>query len=60
MNLLQAEKGVFYAVGVGPGSFDLITYRAAELIKTADVIVAPRSRIAEESIALKIVQPLLS
>ena len=51
--------GNFYAVGVGPGSPDLLTYRAASIVRDADVIVAPRSRMADESLALKTVQHLL-
>ena len=55
----QAKTGQFYAVGVGPGSPDLLTYRAAEIIKTADVIVAPRSRIANTSLALNTIKELI-
>jgi len=56
----RAQPGHFYAVGVGPGSPDLLTLRAARLVETADVILAPRSRVAAESMALKTVQALIS
>ena len=55
----KAEAGQFYAVGVGPGSPDLLTYRAAKIIETADVVIAPRSRMAAESLALKTVKAVL-
>lgn len=59
MNRNIVKPGNFYAVGVGPGSPDLLTLRAADLIRQADVVVAPRSRIADESLALKAVQDLI-
>ena len=55
----KAMPGHFYAVGVGPGSPDLLTYRAAKLIETADVIIAPRSKIADQSLALQTVAHLI-
>jgi len=55
----NAKAGQFYAIGVGPGSADLLTYRAAKIIETADVVIAPRSRIAAESLALKTVKELI-
>jgi precorrin-2/cobalt-factor-2 C20-methyltransferase len=56
----KALPGHFYAVGVGPGSPDLMTVRAANLIRSADVIVAPRSERAEESLALRTVEELIA
>jgi precorrin-2/cobalt-factor-2 C20-methyltransferase len=56
----MALPGHFYAVGVGPGSPDLLTLRAARLIETADVIVAPRSRNATKSLALETVRDHLT
>ncbi len=55
-----AKPGHFYAVGVGPGSSDLLTFRAANLIKSADIIIAPRSKKSEMSLALKTVEPLIT
>jgi precorrin-2/cobalt-factor-2 C20-methyltransferase len=51
---LQAEKGHFYAVGIGPGAPDLITLRAARILEAADALVAPRSERSGESLALRI------
>ncbi len=56
----QALPGHFYAIGIGPGAADLLTIRAAGLIESADVIIAPRSGRARTSLALDAVQPLLS
>ncbi len=55
----DAQPGHFHAVGVGPGTPDLVTLRAASLIQSADVIIAPRSRAAKESLALATVRGLL-
>lgn len=35
--------GKFYAVGVGPGDKELLTFKAARVIKEADIIVLPES-----------------
>ncbi len=58
-NATQALPGHFYAVGVGPGSSDLLTLRAVDMVRSADVIIAPRSRIADVSLALQAVKYLL-
>jgi precorrin-2/cobalt-factor-2 C20-methyltransferase len=55
----NAQSGYFYAVGIGPGSPDLLTIRAVNLIQSADIVVAPRSRLSEESMALQAVAPYL-
>jgi precorrin-2/cobalt-factor-2 C20-methyltransferase len=55
----KAQPGHFYAVGVGPGSPDLLTYRAATLIETADVVIAPRSCKSDKSLALQTVKHLI-
>ncbi|MDT8901748.1 precorrin-2 C(20)-methyltransferase [Anaeroselena agilis] len=46
--------GKFYGIGVGPGDPDLLTLRAAALLKTADVVCIPRSAADNESVALKV------
>lgn len=46
-----------YGVGVGPGAPDLITLRALEILKRADVLALPRSNDWGESMAWKIAQP---
>ena len=55
-----AEKGVFYAVGIGPGSADLLTVRAVNIISSADVVIAPRSELADKSLALECVKEYLN
>jgi precorrin-2/cobalt-factor-2 C20-methyltransferase len=55
----RALPGHFYAVGVGPGSPDLLTLRAVNIIRSAGVLVAPRSENSGESLALQVVRDLL-
>ena len=52
-------KGRLYGVGVGPGDPELITLKAAKLIKQADV-VAYHSGTAGRFIARSIVADLIS
>lgn len=59
IKISMADKGHFYSIGVGPGCSELITVKAMRLIQSADVIIAPRSSISSESIALKVVKPYL-
>ena len=56
----EAKNGIFYAVGIGPGSSDLLTLRAVNIISSADVIIAPRSELAEKSLALECVKDYIS
>lgn len=51
--------GTFYAVGVGPGDPRLMTLRAVEVIRAADVVAAPRSG-AERNLALQIADAYLA
>lgn len=55
----SSTPGHFYAVGIGPGSADMITIRARNIIESADVILAPRSRLSETSMALDTVKPFI-
>ncbi|ABA87736.1 cobalt-sirohydrochlorin C20-methyltransferase [Syntrophotalea carbinolica DSM 2380] len=55
----ECQPGHFYAVGVGPGSPDLITLRAARLIQSADTVIVPRSELAKESLALITIRDLI-
>lgn len=48
-------QGRIYGIGVGPGDPELLTLRAARLIREAPVIVAPRPAPDAESFALSIV-----
>jgi precorrin-2/cobalt-factor-2 C20-methyltransferase len=52
-------SGVFYGVGVGPGDPELLTLKAVEVIKQADVIIAPKTEKKEDSTALTIARPYL-
>ncbi|OHB94363.1 MAG: precorrin-2 C(20)-methyltransferase [Planctomycetes bacterium RIFCSPHIGHO2_12_FULL_52_36] len=51
--------GDFYGIGIGPGDPELLTLKAARIIKAVDVIFVPKAGIKEESMALDIVKPLL-
>lgn len=49
--------GKFYGIGVGPGSPDLLTLRAAEVLRTVDAVCVPRSAVDKDSVALKVARP---
>lgn len=51
--------GKLYGIGVGPGDPELVTLKAARIIKETDIIFAPQSRSGKPSVALKIVQPII-
>jgi precorrin-2/cobalt-factor-2 C20-methyltransferase len=46
--------GKFYGIGVGPGAVDLLTVRAANILKTVDVLCIPRSSAEKSSVALTV------
>jgi precorrin-2/cobalt-factor-2 C20-methyltransferase len=48
-----------YAVGVGPGDPELLTRKAERILRQADVILAPVSRMGETSVALDTVREFL-
>lgn len=52
-------SGIFYGVGVGPGDPELLTVKAVNVIKEADIIIAPRTEKKEKSTALNIARPYL-
>jgi precorrin-2/cobalt-factor-2 C20-methyltransferase len=52
-------KGKLIGVGVGPGDPELLTIKAEKVLKSVDVICAPRSAPEKPSIALSIVQTSL-
>ena len=55
----MAEKGKLYGIGVGPGDTELLTLKAARILKTVPVIFSPKSSKEKDSIALSIVKPIL-
>lgn len=52
--------GTLYGVGVGPGDAELVTVKAARLLRAADVVFAPVSRDDKDSTALAIAKDYLS
>jgi precorrin-2/cobalt-factor-2 C20-methyltransferase len=48
-----------YAVGVGPGDPELLTRKAERILRRADVVLAPVSRVGESSVALETVREFL-
>ncbi|WP_407376917.1 precorrin-2 C(20)-methyltransferase [Methanobrevibacter sp.] len=55
----MAEKGKLIGIGVGPGDTELLTLKAARILKTVPVVFSPKSSKEKESIALSIVKPVL-
>ena len=53
-------KGKLVGIGVGPGSPDLLTIRAVNRLREADVLIAPQSKAEKSSVAMEIVKPYLS
>jgi precorrin-2 methylase len=49
-----------FCIGCGPGDPDLLTVRAADLIKSADMVFAPTAREGKSSIALSVVEKYIS
>lgn len=52
-------SGTFYGIGVGPGDPELLTMKAINAIKAADVLIAPKTEKKEGSVALSIASPYL-
>ncbi len=53
------KYGTLYGVGVGPGAPDLLTLRAVETLKHAQVLALPRSSDYGASMAWKIIKPVI-
>ncbi|MTI81163.1 MAG: precorrin-2 C(20)-methyltransferase [Firmicutes bacterium] len=53
-------SAVLYGVGVGPGDPELLTLKAVNIIKQADVILAPKTEKKSGSLALAIATPYLN
>jgi precorrin-2/cobalt-factor-2 C20-methyltransferase len=54
--MTENNKGTLYAVGIGPGDPELLTLKAARLIKTHDLILVPKGKEDGESLALSIIK----
>ena len=52
-------SGMFYGIGVGPGDPELLTVKAINAIKKADVLIAPKTEKKDGSVALSIAKPYL-
>jgi precorrin-2/cobalt-factor-2 C20-methyltransferase len=52
-------EGKFVGIGVGPGDPELITIKAAKVLKTADIISIPKAHENKSSLALSIVKDIL-
>ena len=55
----MVEKGKLIGIGVGTGDTELLTLKAAKVLKTVPVVFSPKSSKEKESIALSIVKPVL-
>lgn len=56
---MSASSGV-YGLGVGPGDPGLLTVRGAELLRAAQLVIAPRATAEHASVARGIAAPYLS
>ncbi|MBQ6100358.1 precorrin-2 C(20)-methyltransferase [Methanobrevibacter sp.] len=55
----MAKKGKLIGIGVGPGDTELLTLKAAKVLKRVPVIFSPKSSKEKDSIALSIIRPIL-
>ena len=55
----MTKKGKLYGIGVGPGDTELLTLKAARILKEVSVVFTPKSSKEKDSIALSIVRPIL-
>jgi len=54
------HNSVLYCIGCGPGDPELVTIKAINLIKNADIIFTPTARENKPSVALSIVEKYVS
>jgi len=59
MPFTQAIPSHFYALGIGPGSSDMLTMRAVNIIQSADIILTPQAKGTQRSLALTAIAPYL-
>lgn len=55
----MASWGRLYGIGIGPGDTELLTLKSVDVLNSVDVIFTPRSAPKRESIARKIIEPVL-
>ena len=55
----MSKKGKLIGIGVGPGDTELLTLKAAKVLKRVPVIFSPKSSKEKDSIALSIIRPIL-
>ncbi|MEW5706269.1 MAG: precorrin-2 C(20)-methyltransferase [Actinomycetota bacterium] len=51
--------GKLYGVGIGPGDTELLTIKAVNVLNSVEVIFTPRAAPTRDSIARKIIEPVL-
>lgn len=52
-------KGKLYGIGVGPGDSKLMTVKAVEVLKKADLIITPKTEKKDGSVAFHIASPYI-
>ncbi len=52
-------SGILYAIGVGPGDYELLTLKAVKIIKEVPCLCVPKGREEGKSLALDIVRKVL-
>jgi precorrin-2/cobalt-factor-2 C20-methyltransferase len=56
----MTEWGRLYGIGIGPGDTELLTVKAVNILNSVDTIFSPHSAPKRESIARKIIEPVLN
>ncbi|MHB1347594.1 MAG: SAM-dependent methyltransferase, partial [Candidatus Humimicrobiaceae bacterium] len=52
-------RGKLYGIGVGPGDPELITLKAARILKEVACIAAPKSSSEKKSLAISVIEKLI-
>lgn len=52
-------KGKLYGIGVGPGDSKLLTVKAVEVLRSADMLITPKTEKKEGSVAYNIASPYI-
>lgn len=52
-------KGKLYGIGVGPGDSKLMTMKAVEILRSADMIITPKTEKKDGSVAFHIASPYI-